>query len=131
MLSLYNNEKFFILLIIFIRGFFIFLFIFNNLNINNFFIYGFSKLFFLGKLSSKPLRFISLKEGLIRVKRIDKGWYEYRGPIGFKTVFYNLSLYNKKYQIVLFLTQYIIFFIIFIFLLLFFIYLGSSTRALR
>lgn len=121
-------EKFFILIVV--LTFLIFITtkilpkpVFNIFNKN---IWPFSLIIFLPKISSYPLNNIFLSKGLEMVKLIDKGWYEYAGPIGVTKYFSTKSFNLQNSQNVLVVRQYFIRFLVFIFIILFLYYLESS-----
>lgn len=124
-------EKFYVLIICFFSFFFIKNIIslkYYNKSIikNNLF---FKIMFFMPLLTSQPLSNLFLYFGKKRLKRLDKGWFEFSGPYGIKNFIEKSSNYTQQSQILIFSNHYFFSFFLIIFVLLYYMCLRSSKST--
>lgn len=112
-------EKFYVFSILFFSFLLIFFLIKKIFYIKNNFFFRRNLIIFLPSLTLFPIGFFFLNKGVNHLKIIDKGWYEYRGPIGVIQSFSTGSLYFFNTRL-FFLLQIFFSFLLFV-LLIFFI----------
>ena len=118
-------EKFYIFSICIVVSIFFIYYLNKSWQVNSSILSFFSLMGFLPLLSSYPLRLFFLKSGLYRSKTIDKGWYEFRGPVGIQLFLSNIRFKIQKTQTLILIGFIFFSFLIFFFFLLNF-YLESS-----
>lgn len=113
-------EKFYILIVLAFFCVYITLFLSKSFKIIWYKVIShfFSLMVYLPNITSFVLPNFFLMSGAISYKRVDKGWLEYRGPLGLSRGFSVLRAKLQTSQLAVVLTQYFIVFL-FIFLLLF------------
>lgn len=115
---IFLQEKFYVIFSLFFFSVFFFYFLSKNFFINKILSWFFSLMFFLPFIRKYPIKKTFFYLGRFLLKEVDKGWFEYSGPIGVSFVLRNFSFLSHKSQLVF--VRYFIFslffFIIFIFI---------------